>query len=79
MVNICCKQQTAIPCPSKWSKCQRHITDVLLCNIGERLTASDRSISKEGLWLYSIVRHINVGVNTILPRMRYLVHQQQVM
>ena len=79
MVNMCGKQQTSIPCPSKWSKCQRHITNVLLCNIAERLTASDRSISKEGMWLYSIVRDIIVGVNTILPRMCYLVNQQQVM
>ena len=44
-----------------------------------QVETSDRSISKDGLWLYLIVRDIIFGVNTILPRICYLVHQQQVM
>ena len=44
-----------------------------------QVETSDRSISKDGLWLYLIVRDINFGVNTILPRICNLLHQQQVM
>ena len=43
-----------------------------------QVETSDRSISKDGLWLYLIVRDIIFGVNTILPIICYLVHQKQV-